>query len=418
MSQDSLNKSENAQDLHPVQALEQLSLMERSGCIYLSSESVDWLFYLHQGKLVYGTHSIDPLDRLERHLRRLSNQIKSLTRDLVYQIRVQWENNSGNDLTKLAEYEVINWLVAEKKITPENAINLIHNLTQEVLETYLVLHHVVQKDLFFPSVNFTPFCEFELGKFINTCEQRLKIWQSFGKQVTTPWQRPYFFLNPYAQQKLSNEQIQKLGKLLKGYSFYHLAAILHQDELNLVQRFYPLIEHKTLMIREPQSPYNKLPKFSDKLINIDSETINKEDEATADLTISGIFNSSLSLANKVWKIACIDDSQTMLNEMSRFLDADNFSVSTIKDSLKALMQIIRIKPDLILLDVSMPHVDGYKLCSLIRRNSQFKTTPIIMVTAKTGLIDRARARMCGANDYMTKPFTQEELLKMVFRYLS
>jgi two-component system, chemotaxis family, response regulator PixG len=69
------------------------------------------------------------------------------------------------------------------------------------------------------------------------------------------------------------------------------------------------------------------------------------------------------------------------------------------------------------LDVGMPRVDGYELCRLLRKHPLFKKIPIIMVTGNTGLIDRARAKMSGTTDYMTKPFTQADLLKMVFRHL-
>jgi twitching motility two-component system response regulator PilG len=82
------------------------------------------------------------------------------------------------------------------------------------------------------------------------------------------------------------------------------------------------------------------------------------------------------------------------------------------------MKIISFRPNLILLDVGMPNIDGYKLCSFIRKYSAFRDTPIVMVTGNKGLIDRARAKLAGATDYMTKPFTQFDLLTMVFRYLS
>jgi twitching motility two-component system response regulator PilG len=99
------------------------------------------------------------------------------------------------------------------------------------------------------------------------------------------------------------------------------------------------------------------------------------------------------------------------------LDENTFSVVTINDPVKALMQILRSKPDLILLDVEMPSLDGYELCSLLRKHSAFKHTPIIMVTGRTGFIDRAKAKMVRSSGYLTKPFTQSELLKMVFKYL-
>ena len=145
--------------------------------------------------------------------------------------------------------------------------------------------------------------------------------------------------------------------------------------------------------------------------NFLANTSDKDNSDLSDLT-------SQSDRTKQWKIVCIDDSPTILNEISRFLERDDFAVIPITEPLKALMKIMRIKPDLILLDVGMPNIDGYKLCSLIRKYSAFKNTPIVMVTGNKGLIDRAKARMAGATDYMTKPFTQSDLLDMVFNYLS
>ena len=119
-----------------------------------------------------------------------------------------------------------------------------------------------------------------------------------------------------------------------------------------------------------------------------------------------------------YRIACIDDSPTVLRAINEFLDDAIFSVLMINDPVKALMQIIRNKPDLILLDVSMPNLDGYELCSLLRRHPNFKTTPIIMVTSNTGFIDRAKAKLVKASGYLTKPFGQSDLLKIIFEHLN
>ncbi|MGF1517419.1 MAG: response regulator [Nodosilinea sp.] len=119
-----------------------------------------------------------------------------------------------------------------------------------------------------------------------------------------------------------------------------------------------------------------------------------------------------------YTIACIDDSPTVLQAINSFLDDKIFSVVLIDDPIKALMQIIRTKPDLILLDVTMPSLDGYELCSLLRRHPDFKTTPIIMVTSNTGFIDRAKAKLVRASGYLTKPFNQSDLLKFIFKYLN
>ncbi len=124
------------------------------------------------------------------------------------------------------------------------------------------------------------------------------------------------------------------------------------------------------------------------------------------------------MRKKVYTIACIDDSPTVLNSIKRFLDESTFVVVTINDPVKALMQILRSKPDLILLDVEMPNLDGYELCSLLRRHSSFKDTPIIMVTGRTGFLDRAKAMIVRSSGYLTKPFTQSELLKIMFKHIS
>ncbi|MFE4105409.1 response regulator [Almyronema epifaneia] len=124
-----------------------------------------------------------------------------------------------------------------------------------------------------------------------------------------------------------------------------------------------------------------------------------------------------SLQKTTYTVACIDDSPTVLNAIEAFLDDKAFKVLRIENPVSALMKIIRNKPDLILLDVTMPNLDGYELCSLLRRHALFKQTPIIMVTGNTGLIDRAKAKLVGASGYLTKPFTQPDLLKMVFKHL-
>jgi two-component system, chemotaxis family, response regulator PixG len=131
-----------------------------------------------------------------------------------------------------------------------------------------------------------------------------------------------------------------------------------------------------------------------------------------------IPTSSPTETTKTYTIACIDDSPTVLQAIHSFLDDSNVSIVMINDPLKALIQIVRCKPDLILLDVGMPNLDGYELCSMLRRHSSLKTIPIVMVTGHTGFIDRAKAKLVGASGYLTKPFTRPELVKMVFKFLT
>ncbi|MEO0840803.1 MAG: response regulator [Cyanobacteria bacterium J06643_5] len=120
---------------------------------------------------------------------------------------------------------------------------------------------------------------------------------------------------------------------------------------------------------------------------------------------------------KTYTIVCIDDSRAVVNAIKMYLDDNIFSVVGINDPLKALMQVVRLKPDMILLDITMPTLDGYELCSLLRKHSSLKETPIIMVTGKKGIINRVKAKMVKASDYITKPFYKKDLLKVMFKYI-
>lgn len=140
-------------------------------------------------------------------------------------------------------------------------------------------------------------------------------------------------------------------------------------------------------------------------------------QQNASITYDYSDNDSGKENIETYKIVCIDDSRAVVNAIKMYLDDNLFSVIGINDPLKALMQIVRIKPDLILLDISMPTLDGYELCSLLRKHSSLKETPVIMVTGKKGILNRVKAKMVKASDYLTKPFQKKDLLKVIFKYI-
>ncbi len=116
------------------------------------------------------------------------------------------------------------------------------------------------------------------------------------------------------------------------------------------------------------------------------------------------------------KVMVIDDSNTIRRSAEIFLKASGCQVILAEDGFDALAKISNEHPDVIFVDIMMPRLDGYQTCSLIKRNARYKNTPVIMLSSKDGLFDRARGRMVGSDQYLTKPFTQETLLEAVQVY--
>jgi twitching motility two-component system response regulator PilG len=113
------------------------------------------------------------------------------------------------------------------------------------------------------------------------------------------------------------------------------------------------------------------------------------------------------------KVMVIDDSNTIRRSAEIFLAQAGYQVLLAEDGFDALSKIADHLPDLIFVDIMMPRLDGYQTCALIKKNPRFAATPVIMLSSKDGLFDRARGRMVGSDEYLTKPFTKDSLLKAV-----
>jgi twitching motility two-component system response regulator PilG len=124
-------------------------------------------------------------------------------------------------------------------------------------------------------------------------------------------------------------------------------------------------------------------------------------------------SSSASRSLNGLKILVVDDSKTIRRTAETLLSKEGCQVVTAIDGFDALSKIADHQPDLIFVDIMMPRLDGYETCSLIKHNKMFKDTPVIMLSSKDGLFDRARGRIVGSEQYLTKPFTKDELLGAV-----
>ena len=116
-------------------------------------------------------------------------------------------------------------------------------------------------------------------------------------------------------------------------------------------------------------------------------------------------------------IVCIDDAAAICQTVQSILQPQGYNAIAFTNPLEALNRVFQLQPHLILCDIVMPDLDGYQLCAMLRHSSAFRLVPIIMLSAKTSYIDRAKANMVGATDYLTKPFEPTELLSLIKKYL-
>jgi twitching motility two-component system response regulator PilG len=117
------------------------------------------------------------------------------------------------------------------------------------------------------------------------------------------------------------------------------------------------------------------------------------------------------------RVLVIDDSQTTRRTAENLLTRAGCEVRTAQDGFEALGTIVEFRPDLVFVDVMMPRLDGYHTCALIKGNASLRHTPVVMLSSKDGIFDRAKGRLVGAELYLSKPFTGEELVDAVRRYL-
>ncbi|MBD2356515.1 response regulator [Tolypothrix sp. FACHB-123] len=351
------------QKIQPLSLLKKITNKSVTGCLQVFSTSGSWSIYIDEGKLIYACYSEKMFEPLYRNLQRLSKQIPTIPQKIDEQLRAIFETGIDNQAIPNPDYLAICWLVNQKYISATHAGILIEQLALEVLESFLQIEEGSYE--FIPESfldDLPKFCHLNLRLLVEQC-QRYRG-ESVGR-VSTPGGN---FSSPNSRQKVSQPAVK-------------VPSSLSNPSTQVAERPHYM----------PNYGYNR------------GHSVEQVSPPTND--------------KKIYTIFCIDDSPSVLNIIKNFLDEQMFSVVGVTDSLKALMEILRTKPDLILLDITMPNLDGYELCSLLRKHSQFKNTPVIMVTGKTGLIDRAKAKMVKASGYLTKPFTQGDLLKTIFQHM-
>lgn len=388
--------------------LNQLVGARSTGCLSVFGRHTKWNVFLQFGQLLSVDCSTQSLSKPIYRLHQLGYD----------EVAKALSTNTGvvGDLSdEVLVRQELDRLVERGSLDQALAIQIATEVTQEALESLLWLQdgsYQWQEEPVARSTkkNATP--RLDLLKLIEYHQQRLTIWQKYVAIVNSPYQRPYVLQQqllekPVSEGQLSPSVLSQVSQLMRGKSLRELAMVLKQDELKVVQLLIPYIRENIICLREPSPPLHHLPQIPEPNLLAVDEVVSLDRDF-----------SEHSSAAQMYKIACIDDSPIVLNEIERFLRKNSsYLLTKIEDPIKASSIIFRLKPDLILMDITMPGINGYKLCQLLRDSSTFKKTPIIMVTGNKGLVDKVRAQLVGATDYLTKPFTETELLELVSKYL-
>lgn len=344
----------------------------------LAEATQSWLVFLANGRLVYAGTTDNNLNRLRDHLHRYGID-KSLPDPSTI---------SAIAALNSLEYGTLWAMLEQHLLTPDQGRAILSHMVRETLFDLLSLHQ--GSFVFQLSSALSPqLMTHKVSAVVTGLTQQIQIWHQLHPQLQSPDQCPILVDAEAFRASLSESAYQRLYPWMDGQtSLRQIARYLNRDLITVARRLLPSIQqgHVTLVQPHPSRSQAPVP------------------------------------THRVWpqrlpRIVCVDDSSTIRETVEHILDGQGYEATSIGNPLKALGLLFQLQPDLILCDIAMPELDGYELCAMLRHASAFRQTPIVMLTGKDGFLDRVKARMVGANDYLTKPFGPGELLALVEKYV-
>ncbi len=401
----------------------EIALPLSSGHLTVTSNGITWDVSLLQGRLQYALHSVQSLETLEYHLLKLGHDRAAQSARKLTQADAARRGLGESQAPWIVQAATV--LLNEGLLTSPQLTNLLLAVSEDALEYLLWLPQGSSQWQTTPAVPAYPL-ELDrlsrLSEVLDRLETRQQAWQRLWPLITSPYQQPYCPDPSQLHQAvpgalLSQDVLNMLVKLMQGASLRKLSLFLKQDDLKVAQLLHPFLDKGILALRSPQIPFSTLPPIPPR---IERRRRPRKPGGTAPMERSEAapLINPLMPSQPVYKIVCIDDSPAMLDTIQQYLGSEQFEITTVENPMESLSALFAMKPDLILMDVSMPGINGNRLCQILRRSSVFKDLPIIMVSGNTGVLDKAKAESSGATDYLTKPFTREGLLAIVNTHLN
>lgn len=336
-----------------------------------------WLVFFSNGQIIYAGESRDNLTRLRDYLYRyhLEDALDAVAASAIATLNAP-------------EYGHLWALLENHTLTPIQGRNIIQSMVQETLFDLLSLHQ--GSFIFEVSPALAPqLTTLEIAPLAVKIMKQVQQWKQLHSYIQSPEQCPIIADPEQLRESLPSHTYATLAKWADGKtSIRQIARYLNRTIVTVGKAIYPYIQQGFVQLANPSE---------------DIGTPRRDRVAPS--------------PDRVPRVVCIDDGLTVRQIVEDILESHGYEVSSIGNPLKALSLVFHLKPDLILCDIAMPELDGYEICSMLRRSTAFRQTPIVMLTGKDGFIDRVKARMVGATDYLTKPFGEYELLTLVEKYV-
>jgi twitching motility two-component system response regulator PilG len=331
-----------------------------------------WFVFFLNGQIIYAANGDNSLSRLSEYLRH-------------HQIKVQLDEQELDRLRTLnpPEYAYLWMLLEQNIINPTQARSIIHSLVHETLFDLLNLQQ--GNFIFEVGSALTPqLTTLEIAPVLTEMIKQVQIWKLLYPHIQSPDQIPVIADIVNLRSSLPAVTVNKLQHWADGKtSLRQLARYLNRDFVALAKAIHPYIQQGWVQL----------------LTNKSEKTPHLEE-------------------NRKQFILCIDDAIAICTTVESILRSQGYEAIALSNPLEALSLIFTLKPDLILCDITMPDLNGYEICAMLRQSQAFRFVPIVMLTAKEGFLDRVKATMVGATDYLTKPFGNNELVILVEKYLT
>jgi chemotaxis family two-component system response regulator PixG len=353
------------------------------------SSGQKWTLFLTQGCIIYATGGAHLIRRWRRNLTAYCRPIP--TYRLAWQISLAALDESR--LPLCWEYALLNLWLQRQNIRREQAVNLIRSTITEVLFDLMQAQEVTAQ--IYQDSTVAPLLDvFETEAMIAAAQQQWQIWQDAKLKAYSPNQSPIIRQAEQFNRQSSAQFYQTLARWLNGqHTLRDLAVELQRDCVEIASLLRVYVELGWI-----------------ELIDL------------ADLPAPNYRRHSSDpeppIAPPKALIACVDDSPMVRQMMEELLTSAGYQFVGVADALRAIGILLARKPDLIFLDLMMPHVNGYELCEQLRKLSCFHHTPIVILTGNDGFANRLRSQIVQASDFLSKPLNAEVVLGVIHKHLN